>query len=362
MNFVEKLAALAQKAPTLINSLHTEEATKNALVMPFIAALGYDVFNPLEVIPEFVADVGTKKGEKVDYAITQDGEIIILIECKKAGVDLCEANMSQLFRYFTTTCARIAILTNGIQYQFYSDLEEPNKMDARPFLELDLLDLRDIHVDEVKKLSKDGFDLEQMLTAANELKYTGEIRKVLHQQLEEPDEEFVRFFFNKTNPGSRFISSAREQFTEFVRKASAQYINERVNNRLRNALQQEVTPPTPAVAGDEVGNNEGIEDDSGLVTTVEELEGYHVVRAIVREVIAADRIIHRDTKSYMGILLDDNNRKPICRLRFNYSQKYLGIFNGSKEETKIAIAGIDEIYKYAAQLKQTALSYDSEAA
>lgn len=358
MNFVEKLAALAQKAPALIDNLHTEEATKNALVMPFIAALGYDVFNPLEVVPEFIADVGTKKGEKVDYAINQDGETIILIECKKAGVNLCDANMSQLFRYFTVTCARIAILTNGIQYQFYSDLEEPNKMDARPFLELDLLDLRDSHVAEVKKLSKDGFDLEQMLTAANELKYTGEIRKVLHQQLEEPDEEFVRFFFSKTNPGARFISSAREQFTDFVRKAAAQYINERVNNRLRNALQQEVAPVNPTAVGEQGADTEGTDAEDGIVTTVEELEGYHVVRAIVREVVAADRIVHRDTKSYMGILLDDNNRKPICRLRFNYSQKYLGIFNGNKEEMKVAISGIDEIYQYADQLKQTALNYD----
>ena len=136
MSFADHLAALSQRAPSLIGHLETEEATKNALVMPFIAALGYDVFNPQEVVPELTADVGVKKGEKVDYAIKQDGEVIILIECKAAGANLSEANMSQLFRYFTVTKARIAVLTNGIHYRFYSDLEEPNKMDARPFLEL----------------------------------------------------------------------------------------------------------------------------------------------------------------------------------------------------------------------------------
>ncbi len=118
MSFDEKIAALIQRLPKLANHLQTEEATKNALVMPFIAALGYDVFNPKEVVPEFTADVGTKKGEKVDYAIMRDGETIILIECKKANGDLSQENMSQLHRYFTVTKARITILTNGIHYRY----------------------------------------------------------------------------------------------------------------------------------------------------------------------------------------------------------------------------------------------------
>ncbi|WP_300458870.1 type I restriction endonuclease [Desulfobacula sp.] len=163
MSFDEKISALAEKIPSLINHLETEEATKNALIMPFIAALGYDVFNPKEVVPEFVADHGTKKGEKVDYAIIQENEVIILIECKQAKYNLCDANMSQLFRYFTVTKSRIAILTNGINYLFFSDLEAPNKMDSRPFLELDMLNLRKNLLAEVKKLGKEKFDLDRML-------------------------------------------------------------------------------------------------------------------------------------------------------------------------------------------------------
>lgn len=359
MDFSEKLAALAQRAPSLVDSLHTEEATKNALVMPFIAALGYDVFNPVEVVPEFIADVGTKKGEKVDYAIMQEGETIMLFECKKACADLSDANMSQLFRYFTVTRARIAILTNGIQYWFYSDLEEPNKMDKRPFLVLDLLDLRDSHVTEVKSLSKDQFDLDRMLDAATELKYTREIRKILHKQLDEPDEDFVRFFFVEANPGSRFIASAKEQFTEFVQKALHQYINERVNNRLRSALQHESAQTQTAESSQNIDEEieETIDNSDGIETTAEELEGFHVVKAIVREVIPAERIAHRDTKSYMGILLDNNNRKPICRLRFNWTQKYIGLIDDDKNETKMAIESIDDIYNYADRLKSIALSY-----
>ena len=239
MSFNDKIMAIADRIPQIIDNLETEEATKNALIMPFIQALGYDVFNPQEVVPEFVADVGMKKGEKVDYAIQQNGEVIILIECKQANANLSQANISQLYRYFTTTKARIAILTNGIQYRFFSDLEEPNKMDQKEFLELDMTNIRENLLDEVKKLAKEKFDLDRMLSTANELKYTSEIKKALIAQFNEPDEEFVKFFFNVTNPGARFIASAKDQFTVYVKTAFQQFIRESVSDRLRSALQKQ---------------------------------------------------------------------------------------------------------------------------
>lgn len=360
MSFSEKIKALSQRASTMMNNLATEEATKNALVMPFIAALGYDVFNPLEVIPEFTADVGTKKGEKVDYAISQNGEIIILFECKRAGVDLGTADMSQLYRYFGVTRARIAILSNGIQYRFFSDLEEPNKMDQRPFMDLNLLELKDEQVAEVEKLAKGSFDIDKMLDAATELKYTREIRQILDRQFDEPDDDFVRFFFVQSVSGGRFTAAAREQFTGFVKKALPQYLNERINRRLQSALQQEraATEATTAPSTESEPVPEQLDKDGGIVTTEAEMEGYYIVKSIVRAVIDAERIVHRDTKSYMGILLDDNNRKPICRLRFNSSTKYIGIIDTDKNETTHALERLDDIYKYAEELKRTAQMYD----
>ena len=129
---------IADRIPDVLERLVTEEATKNALVMPFIAALGYDVFNPTEVVPEFTADVGNKSGEKVDYAILLDGQPIILLECKLASTTLDNAHLNQLIRYFSTTPARIGVLTNGIVYRFYADLDRPNMMDTKSFLEFDL--------------------------------------------------------------------------------------------------------------------------------------------------------------------------------------------------------------------------------
>ncbi len=354
MSFDEKITALAQKIPSLIDLLETEEATKNALVMPFIDALGYDIFNPKEVVPEFTADVGTKKGEKVDYAIMQDGEVIILIECKQANSDLNEENISQLFRYFTVTKARIAILTNGIHYRFFSDLDEKNKMDARPFLDLDMQNIRENLLDEVRKLAKERFDLDRMLSTANELKYTSAIKKTLRSQVEKPDDKFVRFFFNVTNPGSRFTATAKEQFAVFVQKAFQQFIRESVSDRLRSALQKEDDKEKKKIEEQE----ELAQNDNGIVTTEEELEGFQIVRAIICQKVKPNRIAHRDTKSYFGILLDDNNRKPICRLYFNAAQKYIGLFDKNKKETKQSINELTDIYRYTEQLLEAACCYD----
>src|SRR5690625_3790859 len=127
--------------------------------MPFISTvLGYDVFNPLEVVPEFTADVGVKRGEKVDYAIMRDGEVQILVECKSSNDALRVEHASQLFRYFSVTNARIAILTNGQVYKFYTDLDAPNKMDDRPFLVLDLLAIDETLLPELRKLSRGTLD------------------------------------------------------------------------------------------------------------------------------------------------------------------------------------------------------------
>ncbi len=354
MSFDEKINALAEKIPSLMDRLETEEATKNALIMPFISALGYDVFDPHEVIPEFIADHGTKKGEKVDYAIMQNNEVIILIECKTAKQNLSDANMSQLYRYFGVTKSRIAILTNGVNYLFFSDLEESNKMDKRPFLELNMLNLRKNLLAEVKKLGKEKFDIDRMLSTANELKYTSQIKKVMAQQFDNPDDDFVKYFFNATNSGARFTASAKEEFTQFVKKASSQFINESVSDFLDSvkAVQKE------GEKEEEKQTSESVDQTNRIITTDEELEGYQIVRAIMSQSIAPSRIIHRDTKSYFGILLDDNNRKPICRLHFNTSQKYIGIINADKAEERHPIEAVTDIYKFSKNLLNVISLYE----
>lgn len=358
MEFTERLNALSNKIKQQIDVINTEEGTKTAFVMPFIHnVLGYDVFDPSEVTPEFVCDIGTKKGEKIDYAIMKNNDVQILIECKKIGEPLNINHASQLFRYFHVTNARISILTNGRNYKFFTDLDAPNKMDEKPFLEVDLLDIDENIIPELKKLTKSSFDLESIINAAGELKYVSQIKKILHSQLNNPEDDFVKFFASRVYDGI-LTQKVRDSFLNLTKKAASQYINDQVNERLKSAI----TGITPIIT--ETSNEpshieeEDHKDESDVITTLEELEGYHIVKAITRAVLEAPRITHRDTKSYFGILVDDNNRKPICRLHFNRTQKYIGLFDIEKNETRHPISTVDDIYSFADILKATAALYN----
>ncbi len=360
MDLIDRLREIAANIDKVRHQLQTEEATKNALVMPFINALGYNVFDPGEVVPEFTADVGTKKGEKVDYAIMRNGSPILLFECKTVGRNLDKETPTQLYRYFSVTPARFSVLTNGIEYRFYSDLEEPNKMDHRPFFEFSLLDLNERAVEELKKFSKSSFDLENILETASDLKYTKAIKRLLRDEWINPSEEFVRLFTGRVYSG-RVTQAVRDQFAAITKKAFHEFVAERINERLKSALEHDLV--VSADGPDPIASNGTDDGGSGdVVTTEEELDGFYVVKSIVREVVDPSRIFLRDTKSYCGILLDDNNRKPICRLRFNYSQKYLGLFDREKNEVRESIQGVNAIYRFAEQLKQTVRRMDSLAA
>lgn len=177
MELQNQLKALAEKVIKLKEQIDTEESTKHAFVLPFINLLGYDTFNPTEVVPEFTADLGLKKGEKVDYAIFQHDVPIIIIECKNWKEKL-NAHNSQLFRYFHTTKTRFALLTNGIEYQFFTDLESANKMDEKPFLEFDITQLKENVVNEIAKFHKTNFNVDEIVDNASSLKYTKEIKNL----------------------------------------------------------------------------------------------------------------------------------------------------------------------------------------
>src|ERR1044071_1783341 len=238
MDLADRVRELAARIPSQVEHIRTEEATKNALVMPFINALGYNVFDPREVTPELVADVGTKKGEKVDYAVLIDGKPMMLFECKAVDCNLDAVTPPQLYRYFSVTEARIGILTNGVIYRFFSDLEAPNKMDSKPFFEANMLQLDDLVIAELKKFSKSSFEIGAILASANELKYTREIKRILAQELQQPSEELVRLFSSRVYTG-RMTQTLRGQFTELTKRALQQFISERVSDRLKSALATE---------------------------------------------------------------------------------------------------------------------------
>ena len=317
------------------------------------------------MVPEFVADVGIKKGEKIDYAILRDNKPIILIECKAAGVNLDTEHASQLFRYYHVTTARIGVLTNGILYRFYTDLEEANKMDAKPFLEFNMAEIHAATVEEVKRFSKAAFNMDEVVSAAVELKYTKEIKRVLSEQMESPSEEIVRFFTGKVYAGQK-TQKIVQQFTDITRRAMNQFVNDRINERLKSALgpdspsveaSRAVPAAAPAVATGPTIPAAAPADAGQVVTTEEEREGFLIVKAILREVVDPRRVVMRDAASYCAVLLDDNNRKPLCRLRLSGSRKRIGLFNAEKAEEQVDIGDVQDIFGVADRLKQTAGFY-----
>lgn len=362
MDFIDELRGLAKRISNTRAKIQTEEATKTAMVMPLIQILGYNVFDPFEVTPEIVADVGTKKGEKVDYAILREGRPIIIFECKKAGAELSINHAGQLFRYFHATEARFGVLTNGLVYQFFTDLEQPNKMDDKPFFEFNILDFKERDVEELKKFAKSAFDLGTILTTANDLKYIRTIQARLAEWMYQPNEEFVKLVSADLVGNRRFTPAIRDQFTSITRLAFDQLISERINERLKGAMAPEPISindsAMTALTDKTTLTMSPLAVDPPIVTTPEEIEGFHIVRSIVREMVPRKRIFMRDAQSYCAVLLDDNNRKPICRLRFNNLHKLrLGVFNQNKEEEQVDLSSIDDIYNFADKIRATVISY-----
>lgn len=349
MDFNESIKQFSERVIMLKDTISTEEATKMSLIVPLFQLLGYDVFNPLEFCPEYTADVGIKKGEKVDYAILESGEPSILIECKSCSEQL-DKHSSQLFRYFGTSPAKFGILTNGIIYRFYTDLEESNKMDLVPFLEIDILNLKDSSVSELKKFCKENFDRDKIFSTAEELKYSSLIKNVLLSQFDNPSEEFVRLILSTIYEGQK-NQRIIEKFTPLVKKAFSSFVNEIVNNKISSAL----TKDTDSEAQPD---NELLEKpDTKIVTTEEEIESFYIIRGMLAEIIPVEDIVHRDTESYFGILYKDNNRRPICRINLDKKHKQLFIPDENKKFERYYIDSLNDLYKYKTQLVEVVKRY-----
>lgn len=353
MDFKDQIKQLGERVNKLKEQIQTEEATKNAFIMPFLQSLGYDVFNPTEVVPEYVTDIGTKKGEKIDYAIFKDGTPTILVECKHWGQNL-NLHDGQLLRYFHVSKAKFGLLTNGIVYRFYSDLVEANKMDEKPFLEFSITEIKDNQIEELKKFHKSIFDAESITNTASELKYTNELKHLFQQEINNPSPDFVKYFAKQVYP-SNISAKVLDQFTNLTKRSIQQHISDLITERLKTALTKE----------DEKNKEQDLleaeltkNDETKVVTTEEELEGFMIVKTILRQKISSSRVTHRDAQSYFAILLDDNNRKTICRLYLNGSKKYFVTLDDQKKEVKNEISSVDDIFNYSETLLKIIEGFD----
>jgi hypothetical protein len=352
MDFIDRIRGIAQQVQNLSTQSLNEQATKTAFIMPFLQALGYDVFNPMEVHPEFTADLPGLNGKKVDYAIMQDNKPIIFIECKSCSENLENPkHSSQLHAYFHVTAAKFSILTNGVIYRFYTDTEKPNIMDVKPFFEFNLSSFDELSVNELKRFSKTHFNCSELEDVARNLLYTREIKKFMAEQLHTPSPEFVRFFTKQVYTGA-VTASVLGKFTEIIKRSLKEFINDNIKDRLESVMNHDsakkITP--------DVENETPASDDNGIVTTEKELESFYIIKSILREVVDPKRIAYKDTRSYFGINIDGKVTKTICRIQLSDQKKSISILDAKGQEAKTAINSLDEIYGLSAILKDRAKS------
>ena len=338
MDLKDNIEELSKKIEKYKDRVTNEEMTKTVFVLPFFDMLGYDTRNPFEFYAEFTADIADAKGEKVDYAILIDDVPRILVECKDCNNTLENCD-KQLTRYFNVTPAKIGVLTNGIVYKFYTDLEKPNMMDEKPFLEINLLKIKDYQINELKKFARNTFDLDNILNSAEELKYSNAIKKLLKSEFDNPTENFIS------------------------QKSINEFLNDIVRSKLEGALEVNKAVEKQIEAPQEM-IEEITEVETGPITTDEELQGFSVVKALLYGTIELDRITYRDTLNYFSVTIDDKVTKWICRLYFNGSTKFIRFpeidEEGNKTDRgpKIPINSINDLYNFKDKLIESIKMYD----
>lgn len=344
MEFAEKLKEFCTRIKNLKPNIKTEEATKTSMIMPFFSLLGYDVFNPLEFVPEYTADVGIKKGEKVDYAIIDKKQNpVILIEAKYCGEDLGKHG-SQLFRYFATTPAKFGILTNGIIYQFYTDLDEQNKMDKKPFLIVNLLSLKESVIPYLQKFEKPSFNISDATAKANELRYSEQIKQLISSQIDNPSDSFVNYVISDIHKG-RKTQRVIEDFRPLVKRAFTQLINDKVSEKIKTTLDSEMVASESKQTI--VAPPEKVND---TIKSTEKLEGFLIVKALVHECLNGHEITCKDNQTMSEVLIDNTPEKWVCRIDYAEKKLYINIQSGDKEFLKRQIRSAEDIYFYREQL------------
>lgn len=330
MDFIDQIKTLSGQVSERVRHVKNEEQTKNALIMPFIETLGYNIFDPTEVVPEFTCDFPGKQGKKVDYAIMKDGKPIMLFECKSATESLNDKYAAQLFEYFSyITDVKLGVLTNGVIYKFYTDIEKQYRMDTKPFLELDMRNIDYTLAEQLGGYMKESsVDPAGLIVIAKNLKYTQGIKKIFESELDSPSDKFVVFFAKQVYSG-KMTKNIKKKFESIIQTALNDSIDKRFKDRLKPALEPKI------------------------VTTEEELEGFN----IICEITDPNRVDLNDRENYCNVLLDGDLEKTICRFYFDHEQKYVGFFDRGVEE-KVLIGDLSDFRKYADRLKAAVRYYD----
>nr|DAX44832.1 MAG TPA: hypothetical protein [Caudoviricetes sp.] len=338
MDFKDTILQLSEKIAKQKETVATEEATKTAFILPMIYALGYDVFDPTEVVPEMDCDLIKTKGEKIDYAILKDGEPIMLIECKDSKQNL-NLHSTQLQKYFVASKSRFGVLTNGVEWRFYTDIDKQNIMDEKPFLIANMSDLSNDDIEQLKKFHKSYYNEQEIISTANELKYMTEIRSILQKEISTPSSSFVEYFVRRVYSG-RVYPSVIEQFTPFVKKSFSSVINDIIQDRLNSAIRNEERQENVSMSNEQAGQG-----GNGIITTQEELDSFEIVKKIIGEKYDTSELTYKDFKSYFLIYNSDVSWW-VCRMSLKQYSKAIifpdETYSGNYE--RVNISSVEDIY------------------
>lgn len=318
-----------------LNSQMNEGDTKRILIDPFIRILGYDTDNQREFQTEVKADAG-----RVDYAICHDGNPVIIFECKAQSNKQLTDEQGQLRRYFSAAQpeVHVAVLTNGVEYRFFGDLDKDGIMDSEPFLEVDFRDLDEDDfcepdspiLSQLRTFTKAEFDIDNPKKKPREMKYSRDIGKFIDAQ------------FNEKSPGE-----------ELVEWLSREVHNGRITQRFKRELEPIVKQ---AISEFKVRQHKALQEPSTVTTTDEERLGYQTVKNILWNIVDSNRVLMMDHETRCTIQLDDSkkSRKRICIFWFNNPQKKrLGLLDKATEQ-RVSISSIDEINRHAERIRATA--------
>lgn len=325
------LTELSSKASILKNQITNEESTKTSLILPFFRMLGYDIENPQIISPEY-----TVGADKVDYSIMQNSMPLLFIEAKNVKENL-NKHVDQAKKYFNNSDVKIICLTNGLIYNFYSDMNKDNEMDNDPFLSLNIEKITDYEIQYLKQLSIDNFTMENY----NDIIYHIKITEFIRHQLENPSEEFVRFVTNNI--------SSRRKTKKFL-------------DRLRKLIFKSMENVLNIISGSStiVFNPEGCKSkasNSQAVTTEEELEGYKIIVSILSKVFSIDNLSFKDTTSYFSIIADKKPGQWIARLCLGTKKKSILLPDGSRNGCRYYLNSIEDLYKYEDEILESASKY-----
>jgi hypothetical protein len=356
----DSLQRLADQVRKRLPHVRGEEATKQALILPFLSALGYDIYDPTEVRPEYVADFAKKRSggpaEKVDYAIHLSGTPVIFIEAKAADVDIVH-HSGQLARYFNATpSCPVAILGNGTRYMFYTDLEEKNLLSEKPFFEFNILGFKESDAEILEGFTRDRFNPASVREQAEDIIYTSKINGYINNALRSPTESFTRFILSEVGvlAGKKFTSKLAEKFTPMIRRAIQTTLLDMATRSIKEQSdvkpdvpaappRAEAPPPRPAAppVEEKVADKAAETSTSNIVTTEDELEALELIRKICAEspLSASAPILHKDTVSWFTISTV-SIRKWFVRLYFNQKRRSI-LTNVSPERTKSLCEGFE---------------------